>query len=62
MNHNRAGLTRRPGPLFWRSRAAAVRLRRACLRPDTYVALADPQASVDTLERYCRDRGFLVGI
>ncbi|MBZ9711249.1 FAD-dependent monooxygenase [Mesorhizobium sp. ESP7-2] len=31
------------------------------LRPDTYVALADPKASVDTLERYCSGRGLSVG-
>lgn len=31
------------------------------LRPDTYVALADPEASVDTLERYRNDRGFQIG-
>ncbi len=31
------------------------------LRPDTYVALADPKASVDTLERYCADCGLRIG-
>ena len=31
------------------------------LRPDTYVALADPKASVDTLDSYCGKRGFHIG-
>lgn len=31
------------------------------LRPDTYVALADPKASADTLGRYCDDRGLHIG-
>jgi 2-polyprenyl-6-methoxyphenol hydroxylase-like FAD-dependent oxidoreductase len=31
------------------------------LRPDTYVALADPEGAPDAIERYCAERGIMPG-
>jgi 2-polyprenyl-6-methoxyphenol hydroxylase-like FAD-dependent oxidoreductase len=44
----------------WRSEHASAGLARDAtylLRPDTYVALADPSDALDSLESYCADRG-----
>ena len=43
----------------WRSEHEAAGLARNAnylLRPDTYVALADPSGAPDALEGYCMDR------
>ena len=48
----------------WQPAYEAAGLRRNALyllRPDTYVALADPDASLETLQRYCEDRGYRIG-
>ena len=44
----------------WRSEHEAAGLARDAiylLRPDTYVALADPSGEPDVLDRYCTDHG-----
>jgi hypothetical protein len=48
----------------WRVEHEAAGLARDAaylLRPDTYVALADPSGSSDALDRYCAERGLSLG-
>jgi 2-polyprenyl-6-methoxyphenol hydroxylase-like FAD-dependent oxidoreductase len=48
----------------WRDDYAAVGLLRDAaylLRPDSYVALADPAGTPELIDRYCRDRALAIG-
>jgi hypothetical protein len=48
----------------WRDDYAAVGLARDAaylLRPDSYVALADPAGTPEAIDRYCRDRALAIG-
>ena len=49
----------------WRSEHEAAGLARDALyllRPDTYVALADPSGAPSIIDRYCTARGIRVGV